>query len=640
MRPDEDGGDRGVSDLRVRFEAERAAGEHWRRVALQRSEQYEALIRRPTVRALLAAERRLGPMLSWAADAGRRLGPVAERLSLAAGALRRVGRRQSPDRLVGPAPGTGVSCGRTVCVVVVGPATPGWSGNLRPGVEVTRVATPGRARDALARLVNAKPDLLGVVAAASEPLEAEWLDHLAASIEGSVVAAVPLLVHPRRPWSRATPHDGLVQAAGVSLRLDADGTPQAVAIDAGERPRPERDVVEVDAGSGAAFLVDRDAYEAAGGLVATDDVDAAVVELCARLRGNGGRVVLVPGAVVVDHRPVRARRELRSAVDPTKPGWSSAIERSGPMLRRAADRRSPPARRWAITVAAPSAKVAARWGDWHLAQALAGSLRRLGQEVRLQTADQADHLAGRSCDVHLVLRGLHPVRRTPGQRHVLWILSHPESVTDDELAAADLVLSASPQFADHLRERTVTPVDVLLQATDHRLFRPRPPDPAHRHDVTIVAKSRDVLRPIVADALAAGLRPRIYGGGWRGIVDPELVVAEHIDNERLPTVYSSAGVVLNDHWGTMRAWGFVSNRIFDALACRAPVISDAVDGLAELFDGAVLEYRGPAELRALVDDVLADPARARERADRGRSIILTGHTMDQRARQLSSGLGL
>ena len=91
------------------------------------------------------------------------------------------------------------------------------------------------------------------------------------------------------------------------------------------------------------------------------------------------------------------------------------------------------------------------------------------------------------------------------------------------------------------------------------------------------------------------------------------MVADHVDNELLPAVYSSAGVVLNDHWGPMKAWGFVSNRLFDVLACGTPVISDAVDGIAELFEGAVPEYHDPAELRALVDEVLADPAAARAR---------------------------
>jgi len=217
---------------------------------------------------------------------------------------------------------------------------------------------------------------------------------------------------------------------------------------------------------------------------------------------------------------------------------------------------------------------------------------------------------------------------------VLWVISHPESIGGAELEAADLVLVASPMFAAHLRTRTSTPVEVLLQATDPRRFHPRPPNPAHRHDVTVVAKARGVMRPVVADALTVGLRPAIYGGGWHGLVDPELLIADHIHNDQLPIVYSSAGVVLNDHWRTMQAWGFVSNRLFDVLACGTPVISDPVAGLEELFDGAVLEYHDPEELRALVDAVLSDPDAARRRAERGRARVLAAHTFDHRAHEL------
>jgi glycosyltransferase involved in cell wall biosynthesis len=635
MPPEPDTGDAEVRDLRMRLDAEQAAADHWRRIALQRSEEFATLAHRPAVRALVAVERRVAPIGARARFAGRGLKAAAERVALGAGAVRRIGRRRSPDLLVGRAPAGGRGPTQRAAVVVVGSADPPWAGGLSPGVEVTRVVEPGEAGAALARAIEASaPDLVGVVAGTSEPPEPGWLDRLAAAIGGSTVAAVPLIVHPRRPLRSATPHDGLVRAAGVGLSLSDDGVPRARAVGAGTTPRPEAAIADVAAGSGTALLVDRAAYQSAGGLAATDDLDAAAVELCVRLRASGARVVVVPGAVVVDHRPVRARRELEDAVDLTGPGWAAAIDRSGAALRRAADPRLRPPLRLAITVAAPSAKVAARWGDWHLAQALAGSLRRLGTEVRVQTADQADDPAGRSCDVHVVLRGLQSLRSTAGQRQVLWVVSHPETIEDEELAAADLVLVASPRFAEHLQGRTDTPVDVLLQATDHRRFSPRPVDPAHRHDVTIVAKTRDVLRPAVADALAAGLRPRLYGGGWRTLVDPELVVADHIDNEVLPTVYSSAGVVLNDHWRTMRAWGFVSNRLFDVLACGTPVISDPVDGIDELFDGAVLDYRTPDDLRELVDDVLGDPAQARRRAEGGRRLVLAGHTVDHRARQL------
>jgi Glycosyl transferases group 1 len=589
---------------------------------------------RPSVRVLLGIERRLGPMGLRAGSVLRWLHLGGERLALTAGALPQTGRRRAPEAAES-APSSVPWLTRSIALAVVGVADPAWVRELPPGLEIVRVADPASVRHALARAIETEgPDLVGVVAATSEPSGAGWLARLSTAMAGGAVAAVPMVVHPHRPLLRATPHDGLVRSAGVALRLDGVGTPTAEAIEAGATPDLAGEVTAVDAGSGAALLVDRVAYEAAGGLAAADDLDAAVVELCTHLRARGGRVVVVPGAVVVDHRPVRTRRELRFAVDPAGGGWAATVERSGSALRRAADPRACPPLQIAVTLAAPSAKVAERWGDWHLAQALAGSLRRLGQEVRVQTANQSDHLAGRSCDVHVVLRGVRPVRRTPGQHHVLWIISHPEAVDDEELDTADLVLVASPRFAGHVRRRTSTPVEVLLQATDHRRFTPRLADPAHRHDVTVVAKTRDVLRPVVADALAAGLRPRIYGGGWGRLVDPDLVVADNIDNEMLPVVYSSAGVVLNDHWRTMRAWGFVSNRLFDVLACGTPVISDPVDGLGRLFDGAVLEYHTPTGLRALVDDVLANPEDARRRAERGRRLVLAKHTFDHRARQL------
>jgi O-antigen biosynthesis protein len=165
-----------------------------------------------------------------------------------------------------------------------------------------------------------------------------------------------------------------------------------------------------------------------------------------------------------------------------------------------------------------------------------------------------------------------------------------------------------------------------------------PSEPDYRHDVTVVAKSRDEYRTAVADAIASGLRPAIYGSGWEQFVDPALIVRDYVDNADLARVYSSAGVVLNDHWDSMRDWGFVSNRIFDALACGAPVISDDMPEVAELFDGTVPTFRDADQLRALVDEVLADPGAARTRARHGMDIVLARHTFDRRAQEFLDAL--
>lgn len=296
-------------------------------------------------------------------------------------------------------------------------------------------------------------------------------------------------------------------------------------------------------------------------------------------------------------------------------------------------------RRWTIGIAAPNDRLAARWGDWHLAGGLARALERRGHVARVRTLEHVDDEGTPASDVRIVLRGLEPWPRRPGPAHVLWIISHPELVTDDECDQADLVLVASQRFADHLRTRTSTPVEVLLQATDPVRFRPDASASRSVDDVVVVAKTRDARRPIVDDALAAGLRPSIYGTGWRGLVDPDLVVADYVANAQLPAVYASAAVVLNDHWPSMRDWGFVSNRLFDAVACGAPSVSDPVLGIEALFDDAVGQYRDVGELATLVAERLDDRERARALVATARRDVLAHHTFDHRVDRLVAVLG-
>jgi O-antigen biosynthesis protein len=84
-------------------------------------------------------------------------------------------------------------------------------------------------------------------------------------------------------------------------------------------------------------------------------------------------------------------------------------------------------------------------------------------------------------------------------------------------------------------------------------------------------------------ALAAGLSPRVYGGGWRGLVDDEFIAGEYVANSDLAALYRSSGVVINDHWDDMRVDGFVSNRVFDVLASGGRLLTDRAEGIEALF---------------------------------------------------------
>jgi hypothetical protein len=107
---------------------------------------------------------------------------------------------------------------------------------------------------------------------------------------------------------------------------------------------------------------------------------------------------------------------------------------------------------------------------------------------------------------HLVLRGLAPVRRTSGQRHVLWVISHPGR-SPSRTVTARIVLVASTRFAS---ARARPQVEVFLQRLAGGSGQVRESCTPTCRDCRRGAR-RDA--PDRRDALAAGIRPAIYGGG-------------------------------------------------------------------------------------------------------------------------------
>ena len=88
----------------------------------------------------------------------------------------------------------------------------------------------------------------------------------------------------------------------------------------------------------------------------------------------------------------------------------------------------------------------------------------------------------------------------------------------------------------------------------------------------------------------------------------------------------------------MREHGFISNRIYDALACGAVVISDDVAGLAERFAGAVCRYRSPQELRESAQMWAADPRDREPAAAARRAAVVSAETFADRADTLLAAL--
>jgi hypothetical protein len=293
---------------------------------------------------------------------------------------------------------------------------------------------------------------------------------------------------------------------------------------------------------------------------------------------------------------------------------------------------------WCLNICAPNWWSARSWGDLHFARAIQQELARRGHAAAIHVIDQWEQSRDERFDVVVHLKGLTTYEPNPAQVNMLWNISHPEKLTDAECEGSDVVLVASEAFAATLRERVGVPVAVLEQATDPDVFFPEA-DEAHARDLVFVGNSRKVMRRILADLLPTGHDLAVWGGDWDGLIDAEHIVGTYLPNAEVRRAYSSAAIVLNDHWDDMREHGFASNRLYDAVACGALVVSDRLEGLEERFGGAVVTYDTADELRTIVDHFLAHPQERAARAAAGRELVLARHTFAHRVDALLAHAG-
>lgn len=266
---------------------------------------------------------------------------------------------------------------------------------------------------------------------------------------------------------------------------------------------------------------------------------------------------------------------------------------------------------FAIKIGAPY-EVRAEWGDFHFAVSLSNALERLGHSVRIDFHGEWDKPEARNDDVVVVLRGLTGYTPQPGQLTLMWNISHPDQVSYEEYAGFTRVLVASRSYAALLSMILEKPVFPLLQCTDTDRFNlpanAPPTDPEARG--IFVGNSRNEFRPMVRWAVENDVDIDIYGTRWDQFIPETLITGENIPNTELGERYRSARFVLNDHWYSMKDFGFVSNRVFDVVGCGGKLVSDKVPALEALFGDVVDTVDDEAAfLKAVSNPVLVQELR-------------------------------
>lgn len=290
--------------------------------------------------------------------------------------------------------------------------------------------------------------------------------------------------------------------------------------------------------------------------------------------------------------------------------------------------------RWIVKNPSPTDYRQNKWGDYHIGRCLTKYLERLGEKV--ETDYHKDWNNDKKADIILVFRGKYPYKpKKHSGLNILWNFGHPENVTKQEYESYDIVLVASKLYSKALSKQIKKPVYPFLLCTDHEEFyNKNKENDMKRKDFIFVGNTRGVNRDCVTWALEYNVPLKVWGRGWEKIIDKKYIISQYIENEKLADLYSKARVTLNNHWPDMLKYGFINNRIFDAIACGLPIISDYSEELYNLFPKEILYYRNKKEFKKCIDIINSNFASVKEKVNKAKSIVLNEFTYEKRAKEL------
>lgn len=295
-------------------------------------------------------------------------------------------------------------------------------------------------------------------------------------------------------------------------------------------------------------------------------------------------------------------------------------------------------------------------GDYWIGEDLAEGFRQLRKEVDIDYRGEYHKVRKSEPEFNIFMRGYtkftppfpkgtnvlycyYPMAfwKTSKQKKIKDILNTqpqmPEnSSLDDDWQNYDVVTVASKTYAAKLKDIGINAVYVP-QFTNPQKFYPDPNDTLKQDILFVGSNWHD--RTSLRYAIESGFTVAVYGYNWQGVIPQDMYKSQYIENKDLNKYYSSAKIVLNDHRPDMKAFGFINNRIYDATAAGALVISDYMPEIEEIYGDSVPMYKTKEELSYLLNYYLVHDKERVTLAKKAREITLKNFTNTIIAKKIS-----
>ncbi|MFH1848042.1 MAG: glycosyltransferase [Candidatus Omnitrophota bacterium] len=233
-------------------------------------------------------------------------------------------------------------------------------------------------------------------------------------------------------------------------------------------------------------------------------------------------------------------------------------------------------------------------------------------------------------------------KRSNSQKTVMWLQNAGFKDRAKEFVDSyDYVFSPSKKICEEFDGFNYLP----MACEDTEIFRKAAPEEQLKTEVCFVGNYNEYQRPLHLQEQfilpAAKYNFGLWGSNWD--MSPFASIRDsargRLEPHDIPKAYSSADIVLSNHWLAHRDEEMVTTRIFEALACEAFVISDYFGALDEFKDYIVFTSGGK-DLEDKIADYAANPQKRAQKTRGAREFILKNHTFKNRVKTIAGAIGL
>jgi O-antigen biosynthesis protein len=287
-------------------------------------------------------------------------------------------------------------------------------------------------------------------------------------------------------------------------------------------------------------------------------------------------------------------------------------------------------------------------GDYLTALTFGESLKKFGWEISfLSRRGHGDwYEVEEDVDVLISMLDAYNISKIRSTNNLLIKIAWPRNwidrwISHPNFKGYNLVFAPSETACNYIENKTGIKTLLLPIATNPTRFNTNIPENEElKCDYCFTGSYWNDPREII-EMLDPEILPytfKLYGENWDKIDKFKNYNQGFINYSKIPEVYRSTKIVVDDANRVTKRYGSVNSRVYDALASGALVITNGEIGANETFEGKLPVYRTKEELNSLIEYYMSHEDERRAKIKQLQKFVLENHTYDHRAETLKDVL--